>query len=93
MVGRETRSIAITVLPPISDLGSLSIYSGPLTGSGSGALPGQSGICAWPGAAPDALPVSGPEYAETNPKALIGGRTVTAIERVSQPTLTLYRPR
>ena len=55
--------------------------------------PGHRQIPLWPGAAPDPLPVSGPEFARSNPKALIGGRPVVAIERVSTPTLTLYRPK
>lgn len=44
--------------------------------------PGHSQIPLWPGAAPDPLPVSGPEFARGND-----------IERVSRPTLTLYRPK
>jgi len=55
--------------------------------------PGHEQVPLWPGAAPDPLPVSGPEFAHSDPKALIGGRTVVVIERVSQPTLTLYRPK
>jgi acetyl esterase/lipase len=46
----------------------------------------------WPGAAPDALPVSGPETMTIDPGSKIGGRTVIEIDRVSCPTLTLYRP-
>jgi len=55
--------------------------------------PGHRQMPLWPGAAPDPLPVDGPEYASTDPKSLIGGKTVVAIERVSRPTLTLYRPK
>jgi acetyl esterase/lipase len=54
--------------------------------------PGHQQIPLWPGAAPDQPPVSGPEYASSDPKALIAGKTVISISRVSQPTLTLYRP-
>jgi len=55
--------------------------------------PGHMQIPLWPGAAPHNLPVGGPEYATSDPKELIGGKTVIAIQRVSRPTLTLYRPR
>lgn len=55
--------------------------------------PGHRQIPLWPGAAPDPLPVSGPEFVRSNPKSLIGGKPVAAIERVSTPTLTLYRPK
>jgi len=54
---------------------------------------GHVQLALWPGAAPDPLPVSGPEYATSNPKSLIGGKPVIAINRVSRPTLTLYRPK
>jgi acetyl esterase/lipase len=54
--------------------------------------PGHRQIPLWPGAAPDPLRVDGPEYTASDPKALIGGRTVTSISAVSHPTLTLYRP-
>jgi acetyl esterase/lipase len=43
--------------------------------------PGHRQLPLWPGAPPHILPVSGPEYADGN-----------IINRVSQPTLTLYRP-
>jgi acetyl esterase/lipase len=55
--------------------------------------PGHMQLPLWPGAAPDSLPVSGPEYARSDPKELIGGKMVTVIQRVSRPTLTLYRPK
>jgi len=54
--------------------------------------PGHVQLPLWPGAPPDRLPVSGPEVLRINPRSRIGGRTVTVIERVSKPTLTLYRP-
>jgi acetyl esterase/lipase len=55
---------------------------------------GHTQIPLWPGAAPDPMPVpvSGPEFWLRDPKKPIGGRPVTAVERVSRPTLTLYRP-
>jgi len=55
--------------------------------------PGHTQIALWPGAAPDPMPVSGPEFWLRDPKKPIAGRPVTAVERVSQPTLTLYRPK
>ena len=54
---------------------------------------GHTQLPLWPGAAPDSLPVSGPEYVTSDPKELIGRKTVTVVQRVSRPTLTLYRPR
>jgi acetyl esterase/lipase len=56
-------------------------------------MPGHSQMPLWPGSPPHALPVSGPEFARSDPRERIGGKTVVAIERVSKPTLTLYRPR
>jgi acetyl esterase/lipase len=46
----------------------------------------------WPGAIPDAWPVSGPEYLTVVKAPLVADRPWTAIGRVSHPTLTLYRP-
>jgi acetyl esterase/lipase len=45
----------------------------------------------WPGTPPDARPVPGPEYVATG-KKLIGGKTVTGVYNVSQPTMTIYAP-
>jgi acetyl esterase/lipase len=45
----------------------------------------------WPGAAPDPQPVKGPEKTETDPKSLIGGRTVTGVTNVTKPTMTVYQ--
>jgi acetyl esterase/lipase len=53
---------------------------------------GHTQIPIWPGTAPDAQPMPGPERATTNPKSLIGGKTVVAITNVSQPTMTVYAP-
>jgi acetyl esterase/lipase len=47
----------------------------------------------WPGVAPDAQPVAGAEFAETTGKNdLVAGRPWIAVERVSQPTMTVYSP-
>ncbi|MDE2257863.1 MAG: alpha/beta hydrolase, partial [Xanthomonadaceae bacterium] len=47
----------------------------------------------WPGTPPDALPMPESEYARTNAKSLIGGKTVVAIGNVSQLTMTVYAPK
>ena len=56
--------------------------------------PGHRQVLIWPGAAPDARAAKGPESVETdtNPKEFIGGRSVTAINNVSRPTMTVYSP-
>jgi acetyl esterase/lipase len=51
---------------------------------------GQAQIPLWPGPPPSAKPVPGPEETNTNPKALLAGKTVTAVTNVSQPTMTVY---
>jgi acetyl esterase/lipase len=43
----------------------------------------------WPGAAPDPQPVPGPESVSVG-TALIGGRPVTSVFNVSEPTMTVY---
>jgi len=53
---------------------------------------GQTQSPLWPGTPPDAKPMPGPEYAKTDDKSLIGGKSVTAIGNVSQPTMTVYPP-
>lgn len=54
--------------------------------------PGHTQTSIWPGTAPDAQPVSGPELSTTDPKELIGGKTVTAVSNVTRPTMTVYAP-
>lgn len=58
--------------------------------SGWQATAGFSQTPIWPGAAPDPQPVKGPETVETDPKELIGGRTVTGVSNVTEPTMTVY---
>jgi acetyl esterase/lipase len=59
--------------------------------------PGHTQIRIWPGAAPDARPVEGPELSATvldsasRPK-LVGGKPWVYVDRVSQPTMTVYSP-
>jgi len=54
--------------------------------------PGHTQAPIWPGAAPDALPAAGPEFARTITKPLIGGKPVVLVDRVSRPTMTVYSP-
>jgi len=55
--------------------------------------PGHTQVPIWPGAAPDAQPVAGPEVATTRAKDhFVGGRPWTYISNVSLPTITVYSP-
>ena len=53
---------------------------------------GHTQIPIWPGAAPDAQPMPGPEYGKSNPKSGTGDEIVAAYN-VSRPTMTVYAPR
>ncbi len=60
--------------------------------------PGHTQVRIWPGAAPDARPVDKPEVFGTvvdaagRPK-LVGGRPWVYVDRVAQPTMTVYAPK
>jgi acetyl esterase/lipase len=56
--------------------------------------PGHTQMLIWPGAAPDAQPVAGPEYSITTTKQedIVAGRPFVYVERVSRPTMTVYSP-
>jgi acetyl esterase/lipase len=55
--------------------------------------PEHTQIPIWPGGAPDAQPVAGPEFAKSSGKDdLIAGRPVVEVDNVSQPTMTVYAP-
>ncbi|HEY3989652.1 MAG TPA: alpha/beta hydrolase [Acidobacteriaceae bacterium] len=55
--------------------------------------PGHTQIPIWPGAVPDARPVTGPEVAETTGKnSLVAGKPWVAVSNVSRPTMTVYSP-
>lgn len=60
--------------------------------------PGHTQVPIWPRVIPDAQPVNGPEVAGTvvdvagNPK-LVAGKPWVYVDRVSQPTMTVYSPR
>lgn len=58
---------------------------------------GHTQIPIWPGAAPDAQPVKGPEISATVVDAagkprLVGGRPWTYVDKVSRPTMTVFSP-
>ena len=60
--------------------------------------PGHTQIPIWPGAVPDAQPVEGPEVSGTvvdaaGSKRLVGGKPWIYVNRVSQPTMTVYSPK
>jgi len=52
---------------------------------------GRAQIPIWPGQAPDAEPVPGPENYTTTEK-LIAGKPVVVVNNVAQPTMTVYSP-
>ena len=59
--------------------------------------PGHTQILIWPEVVPDARPVGGPEVSGTvvdanGSKRLVGGRPWVYVDRVSQPTMTVYSP-
>jgi len=53
--------------------------------------PGHTQIPIWPGTAPDAQAVPGPEKATVS-SGLIAGKPATAVTNVTRPTLTIYPP-
>ena len=55
--------------------------------------PGHTQVPIWPGTPPDAQPIAGPEYTKTTGKSPITGKTVLFVDRVSQPTMTVYSPK
>jgi acetyl esterase/lipase len=54
--------------------------------------PGHTQVPIWPGAVPDTQPVDGPELLKTN-DGLLAGMPVALVDRVSQPTMTVYSPK
>jgi acetyl esterase/lipase len=52
---------------------------------------GHTQVLIWPGAVPDPQPVPGPENAIAS-TGLVGGRPLTLVNNVSQPTMTVYSP-
>lgn len=55
--------------------------------------PGHSQVAIWPGTAPDAQPVPGPESVQTDTKSLIAGKPTTGVTNVTRPTMTVYSPK
>ena len=53
---------------------------------------GHTQIPIWPGAVPDARPVTGPETFATNTTDLVAGKPWVHVDNVSQPTITRYAP-
>lgn len=54
--------------------------------------PGHTQVPIWPGAVPDAQPVAGPEITRTSKPLVAGMQPVLFVNRVSQPTMTVYSP-
>ncbi|MGH7488984.1 MAG: alpha/beta hydrolase, partial [bacterium] len=59
--------------------------------------PGHKQVAIWPGEVPDAQPVEKPEESGTvvdadGSKHLVGGKPWIYVNRVSQPTMTVYSP-
>jgi acetyl esterase/lipase len=55
---------------------------------------GHTQIPIWPGTAPDARPMTGPEGMQiTGAESLVAGEPWLAVERVSRPTMTVYSPK
>jgi acetyl esterase/lipase len=56
--------------------------------------PGHTQVAIWPGRVPDPQPVAGPEVAKTTGKEfLVAGKQWVEVEKVSQPTMTVYAPK
>lgn len=55
--------------------------------------PGHAQVPIWPGAVPDAQPITGPETVATNTEHLVAGRPWIYVSNVSQPTITVYSPK
>ena len=55
--------------------------------------PGHTQVPIWPGAVPDARPVTGPETFATNTKDLVAGHPWVYVSNVSRPTITVYSPK
>ena len=54
--------------------------------------PGHTQVAIWPGAVPDAQPVTGPENTATDTKEQVAGRPWVYAGKVSRPTMTVYSP-
>jgi acetyl esterase/lipase len=54
--------------------------------------PGHTQVAIWPGTAPDAQPVAGPESMATDKDSVIAGKPYLSVSNVAQPTMTVYSP-
>lgn len=54
--------------------------------------PGHTQVPIWPGTAPHAQPVAGPEVMSLETKSLVAGRPWAYVGKVSRPTMTIYSP-
>lgn len=54
--------------------------------------PGHTQVPIWPGAAPDAQPIPGPEFAKTVKGDLVAGKPLVEVDNVWRPTMTVYAP-
>jgi acetyl esterase/lipase len=54
--------------------------------------PGHTQVPIWPGAVPDARPITGPETIKADTEDLVAGKPWIYINNVSQPTMTVYSP-
>jgi len=54
--------------------------------------PGHAQVPIWPGAAPDAQAVPGPEVLKSDAEFLIAGKPVSWVTNVTRPTMTVYSP-
>jgi acetyl esterase/lipase len=55
--------------------------------------PGHTQVPIWPKEPPDAQPAAGPEEMKPAKDSLVAGKPWMAVERVSQPTMTVYSPK
>jgi acetyl esterase/lipase len=55
--------------------------------------PGHTQVPIWPGAVPDAQPVTELENVATDTEELVAGRSWIYVGHVSQPTMTIYSPK
>src|SRR3954468_13425206 len=76
-------------------MSSLVLVSGGLDAQSNGwqPSPGHTQIPIWPGAAPDAQPISRFEIAAPVDGHFVAGKPWTYVSNVSHPTMTVYSPK
>jgi len=55
--------------------------------------PGHTQVAIWPGTVPDAQPVPGPEYVETEKDEMVAGKPYVWVSNITRPTMTVYPPK